>query len=133
MQRKSAQMRRKQQTVLLCVLPFAAAGILLAVRYFYEIYLMPHMYPCILRTLTGKLCPACGMTHSVFALCRGDLAGAVRENAVIPACVLLALLWYAERWCKALGKRVTLLPRKARFWITLLALWLLYALLRNVL
>jgi len=126
------QMRQKQRIVLLCLLPFAAVGLLLAARYFYEMYLMPHMYPCVLRSLTGYLCPACGMTHAVFAVCRRDFIGALRENAVIPAACLIALLWYLERWCMALGKRVRLLPRKAWFWWAMLGAWLIYAVIRNL-
>lgn len=132
MRAKITQIYEKHKIPLLCLLPFAAFGLLLAVRYAYEIFLMPHMHPCILRTLTGLRCPGCGMTHAVFALCRGDLLTALRENAVIPAAALFAVLWYAECWCTALGKRVTLLPRRAWFWWGILILWLAYAVLRNV-
>ena len=132
MNTKDTQIRRKQKIWALCLLPFAAAGLLLAVRWGYEKYLMPHMYPCILRTLTGYLCPACGMTHAVFAVCRGDMVGALRENAVIPAAGVIALLWYAELWGKALGRRVKLLPRRAWFWWAMLGAWLVYAVVRNL-
>ena len=131
MSAKLTQICEKYKIPLLCLLPFAAFGLLLAAACAYRQWMMPHMHGCFLRTLTGLHCPGCGMTHAVFALCRGDLPEALRENAVIPAAVLIAVLRYAELWASALGRKRKLLPRKAWFWWGLLGLWLLYALLRN--
>ena len=130
---KSAQIRKKTLYCAgLCVLPFAAFGFLILVKMAYERFVMPHMPPCILRTLTGFRCPSCGLTHSVFALCRLALAEAARQNLLAPFGVLLALLCYAELWTKALGKPRRLIPRTKTFWIGVLLCLLGYTVLRNL-
>ena len=130
--RRFAQFSRRRKAVCLVLLPFAAAAVLLALKTLYELLLMPHMPPCILRTMTGWLCPSCGMTHAVFALTRLDLVTAARENLMIPLAVLFGLLWYLEQWYAALGKPHRLFPHRGKFWIGVLLFWLLYTILRNV-
>lgn len=48
--------------------------------------------PCNMVVLTGKPCPACGMTTSVSLLIRGDVVGSLRANWVG---TLLAATWLA--------------------------------------
>ena len=50
--------------------------------------------PCNMVQLIGKPCPACGMTTSFALLVRGDVAAALRANAVgaLTAVVLLAFV-----------------------------------------
>jgi hypothetical protein len=50
------------------------------------------MPPCNMVELTGKPCPACGMTSSFSLLIHGDLAASLRANWVG---TLLALYWLA--------------------------------------
>lgn len=50
------------------------------------------MPPCTFLEVTGKPCPACGMTTSFALLVRGDLASSMRANWVG---TLLAGLWLA--------------------------------------
>lgn len=47
---------------------------------------------CNMVTLTGKPCPACGMTSSFSLLARGDLAASARANWVG---TLMAAYWFA--------------------------------------
>lgn len=131
MQRKTAQMRFFWRTALLLLMPFAAYALLRGLCMLYAGCVAPFVPSCVLRSFTGWLCPSCGMTHAVYALARLDLLTALHENAVIPAAVLLALLWYAELWCRALGRPRRLIPRRAWFWWGALALWMLYTVLRN--
>ncbi len=126
-------LKKSQKCALLCVLPFAAAGLLLLLKTAYAAFVMPHMPPCLLRTATGYLCPSCGMTHSVFALCRLDFAESLRQNALIPFGVLLALLAYIELWMRALGRPKKLIPRRGLFWVCVLIAVLIYTVLRNIL
>lgn len=132
-QPKPAQIHKKTLTIAgLCLLPPAAFGLLLLVKMAYANYIMPHMPPCIFRTLTGYRCPSCGLTHSVFALCRLDLVEAARQNLIGPFGVLLALLYYAELWCRACGKPRRIIPRKKAFWIGVLLFFIGYTILRNI-
>lgn len=49
---------------------------------------------CVVRLLTGHLCPFCGMTHAVAALARGDLreAWAFHPGGVLQGLVLAVQL-----------------------------------------
>lgn len=123
---------RGQRVFLLCLLPFCAYGVFRLIAEIYRHTLMRVLPPCFLRTFTGWKCPSCGMTHSVFAAARFDFVTALRENAVIPALGVLAVLWYIELWTRALGKPERLVPRTAVFWWGFLAAVLIYAVLRNV-
>lgn len=57
--------------------------------------------PCNFVLLTGKPCPACGMTTSFALLVRGDLAASMRANW---AGTLIAVLWaMTMAWALASG------------------------------
>jgi hypothetical protein len=60
-----------------------------------------HYPTCILLRLTGLYCPGCGGTRAAYDLMHGDLAGSMRENAlVLPLAVLVVLLGVraVRRW-----------------------------------
>ncbi|MBQ5334453.1 MAG: DUF2752 domain-containing protein [Oscillospiraceae bacterium] len=133
MAKKAKHLLSKRSIPLLCVLPFAAFGLLFLLKTAYMRLIAPYLPPCVIRTLTGYRCPSCGMTHSVNALFRGDLLTALRENALIPAAVLLLILRYAELWTEALGRPRHLFPRGTRFWLCVLPAARLYTVLRNIL
>lgn len=115
----------------LCLLPFAAFFALVLLKEIYARFLMPFVPPCLFRMTTGLLCPSCGMTHSIFALCRLDFSEALRQNAIVPAALVLGLVFYVELWIKALGHSKTLVPRKMPFWFSLLGCVLVYGIGRN--
>ncbi len=123
---------RKASAVLLCILPPAAFGLLILLRICYARWAAPLLPPCVLRSFTGLLCPGCGMTHSFYALCRLDIVTALRENAVPPFLLLLALLYYAERWLRLLGRPRDLIPRRRSFFYGVLAVWAVYCIARNL-
>jgi hypothetical protein len=59
------------------------------------------MPPCNFVVMTGKPCPACGMTTSFALLVRGDLAASLRANW---AGTLVAVLWALTMvWAVASG------------------------------
>ena len=123
---------RAEKVLLLCLLPVAAYGLLRLAAYAYAQAVAPWMPPCILRTLTGWKCPSCGMTHSVYALARLDLAAALRENAIIPVLLVVPLLRYAELWTAVLGRPRRLMPHGGKFWLGVLLAVLAYSVLRNI-
>ncbi|WP_243699989.1 DUF2752 domain-containing protein [Lysobacter sp. N42] len=57
--------------------------------------------PCIFRSITGLLCPGCGLTRMLHALAHGDLQRAVRMNAMLmamlPALALMAANEFGPR------------------------------------
>lgn len=129
---KITQIRRKPlRAAVLLIIPFAVYCLLRLAVFVYARTLMPYMPPCILRSFTGRLCPSCGMTHSVFALSRLDIIEACRENLMIPLAALFAVLWYFEQWLAAFGNQRKLLPRSGIFWVGVLIFWGVYAIARN--
>lgn len=48
---------------------------------------------CLILKHTGFFCAGCGVQHMVWALLRGDLAGAFHENAFIMILLPFALLY----------------------------------------
>ncbi|AEM86478.1 hypothetical protein Strvi_7112 [Streptomyces violaceusniger Tu 4113] len=59
----------------------------------------PGHYPvCPLLRLTGLYCPGCGGLRGAHALAHGDLAAALRDNALAVGCyALFAVCWVV--WC----------------------------------
>ncbi len=50
---------------------------------------------CPVHELTGGYCPGCGSTRAVWLLLHGDIAGALRHNALL----LPAVAYLVLRWC----------------------------------
>ena len=50
------------------------------------------IWPCSFHAMTGKPCPACGLTRGMSALVHGDVARAVGWNAFTPAFAFAAAL-----------------------------------------
>jgi len=73
--------------------------------------------PCPLRSLTGLPCPACGMTTSVKAVERGDLAAAWAANPFGLVAVAVAVLLLARPgWRRASVPVVVLVGAAAASW-----------------
>lgn len=49
--------------------------------------------PCLLRRMTGLICPACGMSRAWLAALRLDAAAAFRYHPMFWSVPVLALLW----------------------------------------
>ena len=124
--------KRIAAAVCLSILPFAAYGLLVCLRFAYVKWAEPYLPPCVLRSFTGMLCPGCGMTHSFYALSRLDVPEAIRQNAAFPALCLLGIFYYAELWLRVIGKPRRLIPRRSGFVYALLAVWLAYCVVRNI-
>lgn len=125
--------RKPVRCLLLLMLPAAAVLLFLGITALYRSLIAPLLPPCLLRTFTGLRCPACGMTHSAYAMTRGDFADAFAENAIIPVLALTGVLWYLGRWKAVLtgGTDFSFL-RRGKFWVGVLIAALLYALIRNL-
>ncbi|AQW50113.1 DUF2752 domain-containing protein [Streptomyces violaceusniger] len=83
------------------VAPFGVlAGVLVAFGYVGAVDPgEPGHYPvCPLLRLTGLYCPGCGGLRGAHALAHGDLAAALRDNALAVGCyALFAVCWVV--WC----------------------------------
>lgn len=87
--------------------------------------------PCPFRTLTGFLCPGCGVSRLCLALLRGDLAGAWAANpalclALPPVAALL--VWRGVGYVKGRGPA----RWENRVWLTLAVLLVIFGVVRNL-
>lgn len=87
---------------------------------------------CTFHELTGYHCPGCGNTRSVKALLRGDIVLSLRNNPTILFLTLVGAAFYIEILLSVLGKKIKLFPRNAAFWYTVLALFMIFFVVRNI-
>ena len=61
----------------------------------------PHVagsYPqCVLYSLTGLYCPACGGTRAAYDLMHADVGGAFARNPAVPLLLVAVLVWVGYR------------------------------------
>jgi len=77
------------------VLKLAACGSLLTALWYITIPDSPVFQLCGFHWLTGRPCPFCGLTRAMFALAKGQWAGALRFNVLSPLgfAMLFSLFW----------------------------------------
>lgn len=93
----------------------------------------PGLPPCILQSTTGLFCPGCGVTRASRALMLGDLAGAMRMNAVaILLMPLLAIMMTREIAAWAWQKPEWRAKTGGRWGIGLGIAVILFGILRNL-
>ena len=86
---------------------------------------------CIFYRTTGWLCPACGNTRAVLALCKGQVLRSLGCNPMIGTLCAALLCRYAELVCTAIGKPRQILPRRTAALVIVLAIVLGYDIVRN--
>ncbi len=87
--------------------------------------------PCFYRSVSGFLCPGCGVSHMAFAILRLDFAAAFHSNPVI---FLLLFPWNLAGLLGIWGRPALFQKSKTWFWmlgITLVIL-ILFGILRNI-
>jgi hypothetical protein len=91
------------------VLKFAACGSLLVALGLFTVPDRPVFQLCGFHWLTGRPCPFCGLTRAMFALAKGQWAGALRFNGLSPLALamLFSLFWSGpirnRLWSAGLG------------------------------
>ncbi|WP_225822476.1 DUF2752 domain-containing protein [Streptomyces naphthomycinicus] len=93
----------------------------------------PGHYPvCPLYALTGLYCPGCGGLRSAHAVVHGDLAAALRDNALgVAAGAGFAVLWTVWVVRAARGRPPRTGPGPAHLWAAGVVL-LLFTIVRNL-
>lgn len=93
---------------------------------------VPGAYPpCVLLSITGFYCPACGGTRAAYDLLHGDVAGAFARNPAVPVLLVLTVVGLGVRvWRRRSGREV----RPVSVWVPVaIALALLvFGILRNL-
>ena len=87
---------------------------------------------CAFYLLTGMQCFACGNTRSVMSLLNGDIISALKFNPTIPVLCVVIILFYAEFAVNTFSKRkITIIPKKTVFLLTLTGLVSCWLIIRN--
>ena len=76
-----------------CVFALAAFLILLKYIFFPDFFVLEHMRPCLLHSLTGYFCPGCGGTRSVVALVHGRFFVCAVDYPLVAYSVVM-YLWF---------------------------------------
>jgi len=89
-------------------------------------------FRCPFLAVTGLPCPLCGGTRAAEALARGDLVHALELNAYATAGMLVvAGLWLAWVVARLRGRPLGWSPSN-RFWLGVVVLGIVFAVLRNL-
>ena len=113
----------------------AACGLALATAYVAAVdpeqgALLPR---CPFHALTGWWCPGCGMTRATHHLVHGDVAGAVRFNALLPAVIALITLAWLDWYARSAGRRALVRGRLPSWAPTVgIAVAVAFAVVRNL-
>ena len=90
----------------------ARAGALTVTALLLAVVVLPWRPPtlCVLRSVTGLPCPACGGTTAMVALGRADLLAAFQASPLVVLGAPLWVLWprlrpAVDRWRQARGRR----------------------------
>ncbi|MFF0376930.1 DUF2752 domain-containing protein [Actinoplanes missouriensis] len=88
---------------------------------------------CILKYLTGFVCPGCGGTRAAWYLLHGDLPAAARHHAMfvfaVPFLLYLYVAWAGRRLFNLRLPQLTISPAAM---ITFMAVWGVWSILRNL-
>jgi hypothetical protein len=89
--------------------------------------------PCVFKAVTGYDCPGCGGTRMVWYLLHGNIGQAARHHLVafvaVPVLVYAYVVWGARR---LFGVRLPSRRVPTVVWAGYLAVWAVYAVLRNL-
>ena len=69
----------------------------IGVAYYIFVRLTGVGVPCIIRLITGKYCPGCGISRMCFALVRGDIETAFRCNMLLTTLLPFAFVFALRR------------------------------------
>lgn len=125
----SSKIRLKR--LLFILLPFLTAWFVYLITPYFIDFMWNLLGVCRFYRYTGFMCPACGNTRSVTALMRGDLISSLRFNITPVVLLILAAGKYFEILLGLFSKRVKLLPRSLKFYISLIVFMVFYYIVRN--
>ena len=125
----------RKKTALFVALNLAALAALPIFFFYRELTAaLPWLFECQFLRLTGLYCPGCGSTRALAALLTGHPIVAIQANPGFISLILLVLWLDLRLGLAAAGKSKFKFGRTERVWaITTAAIYLVWAILRNVL
>ncbi|QNU65309.1 DUF2752 domain-containing protein [Ruminiclostridium herbifermentans] len=117
--------------ILVCIFPLFTIGMIFAFRnILYK--LSTHLPACPIYKYFHVYCPGCGNTRSVQYLLKGDVLNSLKFNITPVFILILGTLAYIELVLYIFGKNIKIIPRKKIFWVSIIILFILYYIARNV-
>lgn len=112
-------------------MPAVIIPVVFILKNLYEKYIISLNMPCFFHLLTGYWCPGCGGTRSVLALFDGNIISSLKYNPAPVIIITMVILGYIQIILNAHGSRHRILPRNDNYIIIIVAVMLIYYLLRN--
>lgn len=112
-----------------------AIPVLLALLYIFRGNIMglsKYLGVCVFHEVTGWHCPGCGNTRSLRALLNLHPLIAIHNNPAMPTLALIGVCAYIELVSDVIGKKIKILPRSIIFWYSVLGLFFIFYILRNI-
>lgn len=125
-------MKNRRKNLIISLMPLAIVPLAYIAGYIYQNYLRIYVFPCPVNTFWHIYCPGCGGTRCFYALLSGDIAKALKCNALAVAAVVMAVLYWIENVFSLAVKSVKIIPRSRRFIITASGIAVAYVILRNL-
>ncbi len=125
----SAHLRTSKTFVVIGSIAAAAGG---AVLYTFDPAVYSFYPPCVFRALTGLLCAGCGATRAAHQLLHGNVAEAMRLNAMFVVGAPLFLFGAAAEASAAMRGRTLALIRRPWIAWAIVVILIGWGVLRNV-
>ncbi len=117
----------KKKIISLVLLLLLLIGYLLLGNH-YHIFLF-----CPIRKIIGLYCPGCGVTRMLLSILKGQFYQAFRYNPLLFLSLPFLILYYIDYlYCLSKEKKSKIHMLEPRIWYFLIAIFLLYGVLRNI-
>ncbi len=117
--------------IVVCIFPFFIVGIILIFKnLLYK--LSTYLPACPIYKHFHVYCPGCGNTRSVQHILAGDILGSLKFNITPLFCLIIGVLAYLELVFYIFGINIKILPRGKVFWVSIIILFLMYYIIRNI-
>ncbi len=117
--------------IIVCFFPLFTVGIVFIFKnLLYK--LSTHLPACPIYKYFHVYCPGCGNTRSVQHLLTGDILGSLKFNITPVFCLIIGALAYIELVFHVFGINIKIIPKGKVFWVSIIILFLLYFIIRNI-
>lgn len=117
--------------IIVCIFPFFTVGMVMTFKNL--LYKLGTYLPaCPIYQYFNVYCPGCGNTRSIQHLLTGNILDSLKFNITPVFCLIIGVLAYIELVFYVFGKNIKIIPRAKVFWVSIIILFLLYYIIRNI-